>query len=96
MCYAVLGVIMYFLINMNSLDVWNSTKISQKKDQMTGIIRISLLIIVGLSILGVIYMNITRFKKLRHLWAMMGIVKVILKSNMPLLPLFILFVLSGF
>lgn len=75
--------------------MWNSTKISKRKDRMTEIFRISLLVIVGMAILAVLYMNITRFKKLKHLWAMMGIAKVILMSNMPLLPLFMIFILSG-
>lgn len=48
-----------------------------------------------MAILGILYMNVTRFRKLKHLWAMMGIAKAILLSNLPFFPFFILFIFSG-
>lgn len=48
-----------------------------------------------MAILGIFYMIVTRFKKLKHLWAMMGISKAILLSSLPLFPIFFLLILSG-
>ncbi len=95
LCISLLGFIMYSLIILNSSEVWHSTKISQKKDNMTQVFRISLLVLVGMAILGIFYMIVTRFRKLKHLWAMMGIAKAILLSSLPLFPIFFLLVLSG-
>ena len=95
LCISLLGFIMYSLIILNSSEVWHSTKISQKKDNMTQVFRISLLVLVGMAILGIFYMIVTRFRKLKHLWAMMGIAKAILLSSLPLFPIFFLLVLSA-
>lgn len=94
LCISLLGFIMYSLIILNSSEVWQSAKISQKKDNMTEVFRISLLVLVGMAILGIFYMIVTRFRKLKHLWAMMGIAKAILLSSLPLFPIFFLLVLS--
>lgn len=54
-----------------------------------------MIVIVSLAAAFILFLVLRRVKKLRHLAAMMGVVKVILQANLPHLPVIVLVLLNG-
>lgn len=68
---------------------------AQEIETENSLFRICLIVLTSLGTIAALYFIIRRFHKLKHLPAMMKVVKAVLLSNMPVFPLIILLLFNG-
>jgi hypothetical protein len=95
-CLGLLCFVLYSLINKGFIQVFDLISLSEQVQWISLFaFRICLIVAVCLGILVIIFLVFQRMKKLKYLSSLMEVTKIVLLSNFPMLPCFILFIMSG-